>query len=270
MNKTITAVILLLIALPALPGCGPTKNENDQKSTPPTESTESTTKTNIIQYGSMREAIGEQKHQGRVRFADLVKQPNFYGVAALAGLEGEAAIADGELTVSIVDDQGHLESVVENADQLQATMLVGRYVTQWHNLPVKRNVPGDEFDAFLAESAASVGLNPDTPFIFTLEGEFSDLHLHVINGACPVHARMQKQDLPAEKKAFEMSEPEISGTLVGIYARDAVGKLTPGKKIKLRWQKESRTVMHDSERMASRENSVVVCTLNHAAGVIAV
>ncbi len=79
---------------------------------------------------------------------------------------------DGELTVSIVDGQGQLKSVVQDVDQLQATMLVGRYVTLWYDLPVKRDVPADEFYSFLAESAASVGSNPDTPFLFTLEGDF--------------------------------------------------------------------------------------------------
>ncbi len=144
----------------------------------------------------MREAIGRQQYQGRIRFSELTRQPHFYGVAALSGLEGEAAIVDGELTVSVVNDQGQLESVTTDAGQRQATMLAGRYVTRWHEVAVERDVAADEFDAFLAESAESAGVNPDLPFLFTVEGEFSDLHVHVINGACPIHARMQNRASP--------------------------------------------------------------------------
>ncbi|QEG22481.1 acetolactate decarboxylase [Mariniblastus fucicola] len=210
---------LFLISILGLSGCGPSTTESDQQ-------TESSHNPDIIQYGSMREAIGDQQDQGRVRFAELVKQPHCYAVAALEGLKGEAAIVDGELTVSIVDDQGQLKSVVEDADQLQATMLAGSYVNQWHDIAVEQDVAAEEFDKFLAESAEASGVSTDKPFLFTVEGDFSDLHLHVINGACPVHARMQQQVLPAEVKPFEQAMPKISGTLVGIYARDAVGKLT--------------------------------------------
>ena len=63
---------------------------------------------NVIQFGTMHEAIGQQQHQGRVRFADLLNHPHFFGVAALESLHGEATIFDGNVTVTTVDDQGQL------------------------------------------------------------------------------------------------------------------------------------------------------------------
>jgi hypothetical protein len=33
----------------------------------------------VVQYGKMHEAIGQQQHQGRVQFKQLVARPHFYG-----------------------------------------------------------------------------------------------------------------------------------------------------------------------------------------------
>jgi hypothetical protein len=62
--------------------------------------------------------------------------------------------------------------------------------------------------------------------VFTVEGDFSRVRLHVINGACPMHARLKKITLSKEQRPFEAELERVSGTLVGVYAKDAVGKLT--------------------------------------------
>ena len=226
MNKTQMLLILAVAAVSTFSGCDEASNEIPQSGQTRSTKTDSATVNNIVRYGTMREAIGEQQDHGRVRFADLFEKPHFYGVAAMENLEGEAAIIDGELTVSIVDDNGQLESIGEGADQRQATILVGGYVSQWHEIVVDQEVPATRFDAFVASSAESLNVKTDQPFLFTVEGEFSDLHLHVINGACPVHTRMKKQEFAADEKPFEMNKNSISGTMVGVFARDAVGKLT--------------------------------------------
>jgi hypothetical protein len=66
----------------------------------------------------------------------------------------------------------------------------------------------------------------EEPFFFTLEGEFTDVRLHVINGACPVHARMKKIDLPAQSQPFESEQQKMRGRVVGVFAENAVGSLT--------------------------------------------
>ncbi len=83
-----------------------------------------------------------------------------------------------------------------------------------------------DFDQFIADTASAAGIDTDKPFIFSLEGEFTDISLHVIHGACPIHARMQKIDLPKNKRPFESNLKKVSGTIVGVYAKDAVGNLT--------------------------------------------
>jgi hypothetical protein len=62
--------------------------------------------------------------------------------------------------------------------------------------------------------------------MFMLRGSFSDIHLHVINGACPVHARVRQIEIPESKRPFDTTIASLSGEVVGIFALDAAGKLT--------------------------------------------
>jgi alpha-acetolactate decarboxylase len=180
----------------------------------------------IVQYGKMSEAIGQKQHQGRVRFSKLTERPHFFGVAALEGLRGEATICDGELTVTIVDSRGRLHAGDVVSPEEQATMLVGAYVPSWTEHEVIKDVPAEAFDEYVESVAAKAGLNTDRPFVFTIEGEFMDVSLHVIHGACPIHARMKKIELPERLQPFEAELPKVNGKVVGIFAKDAVGNLT--------------------------------------------
>lgn len=178
----------------------------------------------IVQYGTMREAIGQQQSEGRVQLAGVAAKSHFYGVAALEGLKGEITFIDSSPTVTAVSGDGTL-SMVEGKD-LQATMLAGAYVPSWREHALEGDVAAADFDAAVHDAAAKAGMDSSKPFVFTANGEFTDVRLHVIHGACPMHARMQKIELPTEQQPFEGEYATIRGKIVGIYAEDAVGKLT--------------------------------------------
>jgi alpha-acetolactate decarboxylase len=179
----------------------------------------------LVQYGRMHEAIGQQQHHARVELGKLVERPHFYGVAALANLEGEATILDGRLTLTCVDDQGRLAPSDDPSDQ-SATLLVGAYVPAWSEQRATSRVNPNDLDNYIADAAAKAGIDASEPFVFTAEGQFSDLRMHVINGACPMHARLRKIELPKEKQALEVELDKVRGTLVGVYAKDQVGNIT--------------------------------------------
>jgi alpha-acetolactate decarboxylase len=180
----------------------------------------------IVQFGKMREAIGAEQHQGRVQLKELRKQPHFYGVAALAGLEGEATILDGEVTITRVDADRQLQpSETDELDEA-ATLLVGAYVPSWSEYKVQESVKPDEFDHYIADQASKAGLNVSEPFVFTVQGEFRNVRLHVINGACPMHARLKKVKLPKAKQPYEAEMGTVRGRIVGVFAEDEVGNIT--------------------------------------------
>ncbi len=179
----------------------------------------------LVQYGKMHEAIGQQQSQGRVALTKLIERPHFYGVAALESLQGEATFYDGKLTITGVDAKGGLKPV-DDAAEIRATLLIGAYVPSWTEHKISKDVGPDEFDQFVAEQAAQAGVKTSQPFMFVVEGEFSKLRTHVINGACPMHARLMKIELPPERRPFEAELNKIRGTIVGVFAKDAVGNLT--------------------------------------------
>lgn len=191
----------------------------------------------IVQFGSMRETIGEQQHQGRVNLSDLLKQPHFYAVGALETLAGELTILDGVATVTRVDAMGVPSPMDTALEEAKATLLIGAYVPQWTEHPIESAVSPSDLDHLIAAIAEQSGLDVSKPFVFALDGIFTDARLHIINGACPMHARLNKVTLPEDKKPFETDLSEVNGTIVGIFARDAVGNMThPGTSVHMHLQ----------------------------------
>lgn len=183
----------------------------------------------IVQFGTMHEAIGERQHQGRVSLGDLMTRPHFYGVGALEKLSGEVTILDGAATVTKVNAEGAPSPLDADAADANATLVVGAYVPQWTEHNISSAVPPGDLDRTVAEMAAKSGLDVSKPFVFVIDGVFNDIRLHIINGACPMHARLKKLELPKDKQPFEANLPEVQGTVVGVYAKDAVGQMThPG------------------------------------------
>jgi len=178
----------------------------------------------IIQYGKMREAVGAQQHQGRVQLAQLVERPHFFGVAALEGLAGEVTIHESRITATGVNTDGQLGPV--DVSDAEATLLVGAYIPSWTDHVVARDIGPGEVDQYLADVASRAGVDVSRAFVFTADGEFSPVRLHVIHGACPMHARLMKTELPPEQRPFEADLDRVRGTMVGVFAIDAVGDIT--------------------------------------------
>ncbi len=178
----------------------------------------------IMQYGAMHEAIGKQEHHGRIPLNEIANRPHFYGVAALERLRGEVTVFDSNVTITGVSDDGTLQPMSDL--KLQATLLVGAYVPTWTECKIETSIPPVVFEDCIRDAATKAGYDISRPFPFTVEGEFSELRFHVINGACPIHARIKSLQLRSEVKPFEAEYPDLRGRLVGIYAKDAVGKLT--------------------------------------------
>lgn len=180
----------------------------------------------LVQHGTMHEAIGQQQSEGRVALAELLERPHFFGVGALEGLQGEITIDDGQLVLTTVGADGKLQAGSDTPTDEKATLLVGAYVDAWSELSLHNDVPAANFDALISTIAANAVPGLEQPYMFTIEGDFKNVRLHVINGACPLHARMKKEELPEESRPFESELETISGRVVGVFAKDAVGRLT--------------------------------------------
>jgi alpha-acetolactate decarboxylase len=177
----------------------------------------------------MHESIGERQHQARVAVAEIAGEPHFYGVGALEGLEGEITILDSVAVITRVTPNGAPQAVT--AGDAKATLIVGRSVERWTRHPLAETVSHERFDETIGAMTGGAGVATSDPFVFVIEGAFTDVRLHVINGACPIHARMNKLEIAEGEQPFELDVENVSGTLVGVYAADSVGRLThPGTK----------------------------------------
>lgn len=177
----------------------------------------------LVRYGGMHETIGQKQHHGRVRVSDATQRPHFYALGALEGLRGELTVHDSVATATGVTN-GRL-AALRPADT-QATLLVGQSVDEWTRVTLRDAVSHTQFDEAVANAASEAGVDATSPFMFVIDGTFTEVRLHVMNGACPVHARMKKLELPSDARPFELEAATLAGTLVGVYAAHSVGELT--------------------------------------------
>jgi alpha-acetolactate decarboxylase len=203
------SVGLYLSAAVLLWGCGATK--------PPATA-------RLVQIGAMHETIGKRQHQARVDVAEIAGRPHFYGVGALEGLKGEITILDSLAFVTRVTPEGAPQA--GSPADAKATLIVGQSIERWTRHTMTEAVSHDRFDETIGARAVGAGVETADPFVFVIEGAFTEVRLHVINGACPIHARINKLEIPEGERPFELDVENVSGTLVGIYAADAVGRLT--------------------------------------------
>jgi hypothetical protein len=180
----------------------------------------------LIQYGRMHEVIGMQQHEARVGLAELLNRPHFYAVGALAGLQGEISVIDSNATVTEVADQALPKAANDGAGNRQATLLIGAYVDEWVEIVCEQDLTDKELDDWIKSEIRQHSGDIQLPIVFLLKGTFADVHLHVINGVCPVHARIRKIEIPDSKRPYGTTLASVTGEVVGVFALDAAGKLT--------------------------------------------
>lgn len=204
----------------------PIKTFAQQSDPPPEPSSASRSPISVIQYGEMHEVIGQKQHQARVRLGDLLKHPHFYAVGAIEKLQGEITIDSSRAIVTTVDSNKLPLKYDEQPENTNATLLIGAYVENWSEHPIDASLTDEELDVFIERMANANGLDTSKPFMFMITGEFSKVDLHVINGACPVHARIRKLTIPVENAPYEATMDLVSGKVMGVFAKDAAGQLT--------------------------------------------
>jgi alpha-acetolactate decarboxylase len=208
----------------------------------------------------MHEVLGGGAAKARpvVGLADVVKRPHAYGVGALAGLEGEITIVDGEALVCRPAGAGlHVDGPSATPGD-HAAMLTVAHVEQWRETSIPRSLASQELEDFIADAGRRERIDVGKPFPFVIDAKLSDLQAHVINGMCPMKPGAQ---LSAETQPwrYQLEEP-IDATIVGFYAPDSVGKLThPGTKIHAHviFESEGRQVTAHVERLAVAGGSVL-------------
>jgi acetolactate decarboxylase len=171
-------------------------------------------------WGSLREALRDGDTRARVKLSALDGQ-HLFAVGAVKDLDGEITIVDGVCHASHVRD-GRIRT--ERSSQVEATILFAARVPRWKTIAVTEDVAPAGFDAFIARHARNLGIDIAEPFPFLVEGELTQVDVHVLAGECPIRARMLGSEMksPPLRKTYE----RVRGLLVGIHASHGTGTIT--------------------------------------------
>lgn len=167
-------------------------------------------------FGSFKRMSHTGDTSGQVRLSDLPQTAGTWGVGALAGLTGEILLHDGRLLVSRGEDHRGRVSGAKPEDE--AAIFASARVQQWAEVPLTKEMPQAEFEAFVVEQAKKIGLDAEQPFPFLVDGAFPAMTWHVVTGkpSSPAHGAGGHANKHAGMKVFEQSG--VSGRLVAFYS----------------------------------------------------
>ena len=163
--RRFTALIAVLLLTPAAASSQPT--------IPPSASL-------LEVHGSFRRLAHTGDTSAQVRLDAIRSGPGVWGVGALAGLRGEIVVVDGRVLVSRGSDPQGRTSPAQASDA--AVLYAGAVVESWHERIVPNTMTRAAFESFVEASALEIGLPPDAPFAFRLEGTLPSLTWHVVTG----------------------------------------------------------------------------------------
>lgn len=179
----------------------------------------------VEQHGAMREVLREGKSEARIALDDPALGPDAVGVGAMAGLDGEVTILDGQIWVVRVRDAGLTVTGPRPAPGDSAALLTLARVPSWSEAPLETTHPleGDELEARIDRAAHARGVDTGKPFPFVIRAGVESLAMHVINGFCPIAT--DPATIGAEPWTLRVERPD-DAIIVGFYAPDAAGVMT--------------------------------------------
>ena len=167
-------------------------------------------------FGTMREVMRDGQSEARVALHGLATKHTI-GVGALAGLQGEVTIVDGEVLVATVTAEQAITRAASKTDQ--ATLLVCEDVAAWHHFEVGDCESYEQLEGRLAELLRARGHDLQAPTPVRVHGTLRRLQVHVLAGACPIAN-------PSGPSPWRYDGPAYHAQLVGFYVEGAAGRLT--------------------------------------------
>jgi acetolactate decarboxylase len=134
-------------------------------------------------FGSVHELMMLGRTESRGELGEVAAGPARYGLAALAGLRGEATIYAGEACLAYPDGPDKVRTNITRAPKQGAALLVLADVPRWRSVRVQQDVPFARLEAHIAEAAQREGWDLEQAVPFLIEGPVRDLEWHVVDGS---------------------------------------------------------------------------------------
>jgi alpha-acetolactate decarboxylase len=177
----------------------------------------------VQQWGTLREVMHGEIMDGQVRLSDVTGKSHVFGIGAPDKLQGEILIADSVAWVAKVQD-GNRIVTQRSSPEDSAVLLAISQVPRWTGVTVDQDVSVEEFDDFIQKTINQTGLDKLETIPFVIEGQFSSLNLHVLNGQCPFAEVGVKLEGAGPPHRTMLND--VQGLLVGFYAENGAGRIT--------------------------------------------
>ena len=172
------------------------------------------------QYGEMRPVMREGHTEARVSLCSANIAPHAFAIGALAGLEGEVTIANGQVWVTRVVNGKPATTGPSCIEGDNATLLSVGHISRSVQFPLVATA-----DAHALENAIHIAtencnwLDANGPFVFEIKGTAITVKTHIITGECAYAVA------DADPLSLEIVSP-TQVSVVGIYAQGQAGVLT--------------------------------------------
>ncbi len=175
-------------------------------------------------HGALRAMFHQGQTGTMVTLDTLLPNPDLYAVGAITDLSGEITIIAGKTYLSWPDEDGTSRTKAVERPETGATLLVSTEVAAWQSVVSEKAIPLDKLGDAIMALAAGAGLDVDQRIPFLLEGVFTDLQWHVVDGSRLTGGGGSHQDHLAASVQHKLDSSQA--ILFGFYSKGDMGVFT--------------------------------------------
>ena len=137
----------------------------------------------VHHYGALKNMMHKGDLSLKVTLDELKDINHLYALGAVENLKGEVLILDGIPSVSYIESTDSLKTMmIDRTFDKNACLLVMASVEDWESINIPNTVVTyEEFEGYVAETAAEKGIDIEKPFPFMIEGLAKSFDWHIID-----------------------------------------------------------------------------------------
>ena len=137
----------------------------------------------VHHFGALKNMMHKGDLSAKVTLDELKDMNHLYALGAVENLKGEVLILDGTPSISYVEGNDSLKTMmIDSSFEKNACLLVIASVEEWESINIPNSiVTYEDFEVYVAKTASENGINTDEPFPFMIEGNAKSFDWHVID-----------------------------------------------------------------------------------------
>lgn len=156
----------------------------------------------VLFGGTITGILLKGDHSAKADLQELQTMDHVYAVGTVEDLQGEILVVDSKPYVSSIQGE---KMVIDHTFDHPASLLVHTRIEAWQTIQIPSTVSSlTQFEAYVAQAAAEIGINTQKPFPFLIKGTARSVNWHVANLA----SGEQKQQSVENQAEFA-----VAGTL---------------------------------------------------------